>query len=133
MLGDTTAFSSFSVDDTGAARTFYEDVLGLEVVDGPMDGLLGVRLGSGATVMVYEKGEGHQPASFTVLHFPVTDLPGTVDALAAKGVTFERYADLGEVDERGIHSAPDGGPGIAWFTDPAGNVIAVLADEGLSF
>jgi len=133
MLGDTTAFSSFSVDDTGAARTFYEDVLGLEVTDGPMEGLLGVRLGSGATVMVYEKGEGHQPASFTVLHFPVADLPGTVDALAAKGVTFERYPDLGEIDERGIHSAGEG-PGIAWFTDPAGNVMAVLAAyEGLGF
>ena len=87
MLGDSRAFASFSVDDAGTARTFYEDVLGLDVEEGPMEGLLGVHLGSGATVMVYAKGDAHQPATFTVLHFAVEDLAATVDGLAAKGVS----------------------------------------------
>ena len=131
MLGDPSAFASFSVDDPGAARTFYEDVLGLDVEEGPMEGILGVHLGSGATVMVYGKGDAHQPATFTVLHFPVDDLPATVDGLAAKGVTFARYTDLGDVDERGIHTVGDGAPAIARFTDPARNVMAVVSGEGL--
>ena len=97
MLGDSRAFASFSVDDAGTARTFYEDVLGLDVEEGPMEGLLGVHLGSGATVMVYAKGDAHQPATFTVLHFAVEDLAATVDGLAAKGVTFARYPDLADV------------------------------------
>jgi len=131
MLGDSRAFASFSVDDAGTARTFYEDVLGLDVEEGPMEGLLGVHLGSGATVMVYAKGDAHQPATFTVLHFAVDDLAATVDGLAAKGVTFARYPDLADVDDRGVHHAPDGGPDIAWFADPAGNVMAVLSGDGL--
>jgi predicted enzyme related to lactoylglutathione lyase len=131
MLGDAQAFASFSVDDAGTARTFYEDVLGLDVEEGPMAGILVVHLGSGARVMVYAKGDAHQPATFTVLHFPVEDVAATVDGLAAKGVTFARYPDLGEADERGIHHTPDGGPAIAWFADPAGNVMAVMANEGM--
>ncbi len=131
MLGDTQAFASFSVDDAGTARTFYEDVLGLDVEEGPMEGVLVVHLGTGARVMAYAKGDAHQPATFTVLHFPVDDLAATVDALAAKGVTFARYPDLAEVDDRGVHRTPDGGPAIAWFADPAGNVMAVLSRDGL--
>ena len=131
MLGDIEAFASFSVDDAGAARTFYEDVLGLDVEEGPMEGVLIVHLGSGARMMVYAKGDTHQPATFTVLHFPVDDLPATVDGLADKGVRFARFTDLGDVDDRGIHHFSDGAPDIAWFTDTAGNVMAVLARDGL--
>ena len=131
MLGDSQAFASFSVDDAGTARTFYEDVLGLDVEEGPMHGILVVHLGSGARMMVYGKGDAHQPATFTVLHFPVEDVGATVDALAAKGVTFARYPDLADVDERGVHRFADGAPDIAWFADPAGNVMAVLGAAGM--
>ena len=132
MLGDSQGFASFSVDDTGAARTFYENVLGLDVREEAMEGILSLHLGSGAAVMVYPKGDAHVPATYTVLHFPVDDVGATVDGLAAKGVTFARYPDLAEVDERGVHRFADGAPDIAWFTDPAGNIIAVLAAAGLS-
>jgi predicted enzyme related to lactoylglutathione lyase len=133
MLGGTQAFSSFSVDDTGRARTFYEDVLGLDVREEAMEGIITIRLSPGGAVMVYPKGDAHVPAGFTVLNFLASDLPATVDALAAKGVTFVRYPDLGEVDDRGIHRVGEGAPDIAWFTDPAGNVMAVMADPGIAF
>lgn len=131
MLGDSQAFASFSVDDAGSARTFYEDVLGLEVEEGPMHGILVLRLGSGAQMMVYGKGDAHQPATFTVLHFPVEDVGAAVDALAARGVTFARYPEVAHVDERGVHRFADGAPDIAWFTDPAGNVMALLGAPGM--
>jgi predicted enzyme related to lactoylglutathione lyase len=130
MLGDSKAFSGFSVDDTATAREFYEGVLGLDVSDLGMGGLIGLNLAGGATVIVYPKGDAHQPATFTVLNFPVDDLEAAVDALAAKGVTFERYPGIGEADERGIHRGGDQGPDIAWFTDPAGNILSVLSAEG---
>lgn len=129
MLGESKAFSGFSVDDTATAREFYEGVLGLEVSDLGMGGLIGLQLATGATVIVYPKGDAHQPATFTVLNFPVDDIEAAVDALAAKGVTFERYPAIGEADERGIHRGGDQGPDIAWFTDPAGNILSVLSAE----
>ena len=128
MLRDSAGFSGFSVDDTARAREFYEGGLGLEVTDEGMGGLIGLHLAGGATVLVYPKGDAHVPATFTVLNFPVDDLPATVDALAAKGVTFERYPEIAEADERGIHGGGGMGPDIAWFTDPAGNILSVLAD-----
>ncbi len=128
MLRDSKAFSGFSVDDTATARAFYEGVLGLEVSDEGMGGLIGLHLATGAVVLVYPKGDAHRPATFTVLNFPVDDLEATVDALAAEGVTFERYPAIGEADERGIHRGGDAGPDIAWFTDPAGNILSVMAD-----
>jgi predicted enzyme related to lactoylglutathione lyase len=88
-------------------------------------GLLSIDLASGATVMVYAKPT-HQPATFTVLNFPVTDVERAVDDLAARGVQFERY-DGFDQDERGISRGP--GPRIAWFTDPAGNVLSVLEEQ----
>jgi catechol 2,3-dioxygenase-like lactoylglutathione lyase family enzyme len=126
MLKDSKAFSGFSVDDLEAARGFYGDTLGLDVtvVDESM-GLLSINLASGATVMVYAK-PGHQPATFTVLNFPVADVEKAVDDLAAAGVSFERY-DGFDQDDRGISRGP--GPLIAWFTDPAGNVLSVLEDQ----
>jgi catechol 2,3-dioxygenase-like lactoylglutathione lyase family enzyme len=127
MFKDTEAFSGFAVPDVDAAKRFYGETLGLEVSDEEM-GVLGIKLGSGQTVMVYPKDD-HQPANYTMLNFAVDDIDAAVDALAAKGVDFERY-DGFEQDEKGIARASqldEPGPDIAWFTDPAGNILAVLA------
>lgn len=121
MFRDTPAFSGFSVDDIGAAKAFYGDTLGLEVTES--DGMLELRLGGGATVLVYPKPD-HTPATFTILNFPVDDIDRAVDELASAGVRFERYPHLGEQDEKGVYRG--NGPDIAWFTDPAGNVLSVL-------
>ena len=125
-LRESQAFSGFSVDDPAAARSFYADTLGLDVtvVDESM-GLMSLDLAGGGTVMIYAKPT-HQPASYTVLNFPVADVEKAVDALAADGVSFERY-DGFDQDERGISRGP--GPLIAWFTDPAGNVLSVLEEQ----
>jgi predicted enzyme related to lactoylglutathione lyase len=126
MLKDSKAFSGFSVDDLDSARGFYGDTLGLDVtVFDESTGLLSLDLATGARVMVYAK-QTHQPATFTVLNFPVADVEKAVDDLAARGVSFERY-DGFDQDERGISRGP--GPQIAWFTDPAGNVLSVLEEQ----
>lgn len=126
MLDDSPAFSGFSVDDLDRARRFYEETLGLRVSDVPeMGGLLRLNLGSGAQVLVYAKPD-HTPATFTVLNFPVPDVEKAVDELTARGVRFERYEDP-PTDEKGIMRA--GGPLIAWFTDPAGNVFSVIQQD----
>jgi len=128
MFDDARAFSGFSVDDIDAARGFYRDTLGLTVEDNPM-GFLDLKLASGATVLIYAK-QDHVPATFTILNFPVDDIDAAVDALNAAGVTTKIYE--GEfTDERGIarSSGPDRGPDIAWFRDPAGNVLSVLVDS----
>jgi predicted enzyme related to lactoylglutathione lyase len=127
MLGTSAAFASFAVDDIDAARTFYRDTLGLQVDTVEMPGgLLSIALGGGGNLMVYPKPD-YTPATFTVLSFPVDDLDATVDALAAAGVEMTRYPGF-EQDDKGIAR---GGPGpqIAWFTDPAGNILAVLEDS----
>jgi catechol 2,3-dioxygenase-like lactoylglutathione lyase family enzyme len=123
-LAESPAFSGFSVDDPATARAFYEGTLGLPVtvVEGPRGSALRLRLGSGADVYVYTKPD-HTPAAFTVLNFPVPDIAGAVDELTARGVTFQRYEGM-PFDERGIMTG--GGPLIAWFTDPAGNVFSVM-------
>jgi len=126
MLADSPAFSGFSVNDLESARRFYTDTLGLRVADVPeMGGLLRLHLGSGADVLVYAKDD-HTPASFTVLNFPVPDVEQAVDQLGALGVTFEHYENP-PTDEKGIMRA--GGPLIAWFTDPAGNVFSVMQQD----
>jgi catechol 2,3-dioxygenase-like lactoylglutathione lyase family enzyme len=126
MLADSPAFSGFSVNDLESARRFYTDTLGLRVADVPeMGGLLRLHLGSGADVLVYAKDD-HAPASFTVLNFPVPDIEKAVDQLGARGVTFEHYENP-PTDEKGIMRA--GGPLIAWFTDPAGNVFSVMQQD----
>lgn len=123
MLKDSEAFSSFSVDDIPEAKHFYGAVLGLAVEDGPM-GLLVLRPKGGGTVMIYPKGAAHAPAGFTVLNFRVADIDAAVDALAAKGIGFEHYdTDDIRTDARGIMR---GEPAIAWFRDPAGNILSVL-------
>jgi catechol 2,3-dioxygenase-like lactoylglutathione lyase family enzyme len=127
VLADSPAFSGFSVDDPDAARGFYEGTLGLPVtvIEGPRGSSLRVQLGSGATVFVYTKPD-HAPAAFTVLNFPVPDIAAVVDRLASRGVTFQRYEGM-PFDERGIMTG--GGPLIAWFTDPAGNVFSVMQQD----
>ena len=113
-------FSGFAVDDLPAARTFYADTLGLEVTENEM-GMLELHLGE-ATVLIYPR-PGHVPAQYTILNFPAVDIEAAVDALTAKGVVFQQYPDMG-TDDKGIFR--HGGPLIAWFTDPAGNVLSVL-------
>jgi predicted enzyme related to lactoylglutathione lyase len=126
MLKDSKAFSGFSVDDIPKAKAFYGDSLGLEVTEA--NGMLTLHLGSGGTVLVYPK-PNHEPASFTVLNFPVDDIEAAVDALAERGVEFQHYegTDL-QTDPKGIFRG--GGPLIAWFTDPAGNVLSVVDNAG---
>ena len=128
MFASSPAFSSFAVDDTAKARSFYADTLGLQVEDLGMGGLLGLRLAGGGQVMVYPKPD-YAPASYTVLSFPVADLDKAVDDLVAAGVTMERY-DGFDQDDRGI-ARDSGGPAIAWFKDPAGNICAVLDQAGM--
>lgn len=122
MLSNSEAFSSFAVNDLAAARQFYGETLGLTVDDGPM-GTATLRLAGDTQILIYPKAN-HTPASFTILNFSVDDIDRTVDALAERGVTFERYDGFNQ-DEKGIAHG-GGGPSIAWFTDPAGNVLSVL-------
>jgi catechol 2,3-dioxygenase-like lactoylglutathione lyase family enzyme len=123
MLKDSKAFSGFSVNDIAKARTFYGKTLGLDVSDGPM-GSLDLNLAGGSHVFVYPK-ENHEPATFTILNFPVANIEKAVDALTATGVQFEHY-DIpgGAQDKKGIMRGE--GPAIAWFKDPAGNILSVL-------
>jgi catechol 2,3-dioxygenase-like lactoylglutathione lyase family enzyme len=123
MFGETQAFSGFSVDDVERVRDFYAGTLGLRTSD--ENGMLVLHLGGGGTVLIYPKGDDHRPAGFTVLNFPVEDVEAAVDALIAAGVTMERYPGIPGADEKGIHRGM--GPDIAWFTDPAGNVLSVLS------
>jgi predicted enzyme related to lactoylglutathione lyase len=127
MFKNTKAFSSFSVNDITKAKNFYGDILGIDVKSLPMgdEGLLELHIAGGIPVMVYPK-PNHMPATYTVLNFPVDDVEKAVDELTAKGVKFEHY-DMPELktDAKGI-ARGGGGPDIAWFTDPAGNILSVL-------
>ncbi|WP_351224638.1 VOC family protein [Streptomyces sp. NPDC002133] len=120
MLGDNREFSGFSVDGLEKAKQFYGGTLGLRVSED--NGLLTLHLAGDTNVPVYPK-DGHTPAAFTLLDFPVDDIDRVVGELVARGVTFERYEGF-EQDEKGIHRGR--GPEIAWFKDPAGNVLSVL-------
>jgi catechol 2,3-dioxygenase-like lactoylglutathione lyase family enzyme len=120
MLKDSHAFSGFSSNDIPKAREFYTETLGLEVTEA--NGMLTLNLAGGGKVLIYPKDD-HEPASFTVLNFPVKDIDAAVDGLTKAGVEFERYEGAGQ-DERGI--AREYPPPIAWFKDPAGNILAVL-------
>ena len=123
-LATVPAFGGFSVDDLAAACEFYAGVLGLDVSEA--NGLLTLHLHSGRDVLVYPKPD-HAPATFTILNFPVPDVGAAVAHLSARGVRFERYDGFAQ-DDRGILRDPNGPP-IAWFTDPARNVLAVLQDD----
>jgi predicted enzyme related to lactoylglutathione lyase len=120
MFKDSPAFSGFSTNDIPAAKTFYGDTLGLDVTE--ENGMLNLSFAGGGHGLIYPKPD-HEPATFTVLNFPVDDVEGTVDLLTAAGVVFERYPWANQ-DERGIMH--DQGPAIAWFKDPAGNILSVI-------
>ncbi|HMJ96405.1 MAG TPA: VOC family protein [Thermoleophilaceae bacterium] len=123
MLADSKAFSGFAVPDIEAAREFYADTLGLEVsVEERGLPLLTLHLAGDRPTMIYPKPD-FQPATYTVLNFPVDDVEAAVDELSARGVQFEKYDGIDQ-DEKGI--ARGQGPDIAWFKDPAGNILAVL-------
>jgi catechol 2,3-dioxygenase-like lactoylglutathione lyase family enzyme len=123
MFAQTKAFSGFAVPDLEQAREFYESTLGLNVSED--NDLLVLHLAGGRDTLVYPKPD-HQPATYTILNFQVDDIDETVDQLTQRGVQFERYDGL-EQDEKGISRSP-AGPPIAWFTDPAGNILSVLED-----
>jgi catechol 2,3-dioxygenase-like lactoylglutathione lyase family enzyme len=122
MFENTKAFSGFAVDDLEAAKKFYAETLGVRVSE--ENGLLFLHLAGDRDTLVYPK-PGHRPADYTILNFQVDDIEQAVDDLTARGVAFERYAGTEmETDEKGIFRK--GGPLIAWFTDPAGNVLSVI-------
>ena len=123
MFENTKAFSGFAVDDLERARRFYGETLGIKTSE--QYGLMTLHLAGDRDTLVYPRA-GYTPASFTILNFPVDDIEAAVDELTARGVRFERYEGM-EQDERGI--ARGGGPYIAWFTDPAGNILSVLQDR----
>jgi catechol 2,3-dioxygenase-like lactoylglutathione lyase family enzyme len=119
MLADSPAFSGFSVDDIVRAKAFYADTLGLSVTE--ENGMLTLHLGGDRPTLVYPKKD-HRPATYTILNFPVADIDAAVDELVGRGVTFEKYEWID--DPKGIQREYP--PPIAWFTDPAGNIISVI-------
>ena len=125
MLKNSKAFGGFSVGDLSQAKSFYHDVLGLDVEEMEM-GLLAIHLKSGGEVIIYPK-PNHTPATFTVLNFPVDDIDQVVETLTSKGIRFEQYSGEIKTDEKGI-CRESGGPLIAWFKDPAGNILSVLQE-----
>jgi catechol 2,3-dioxygenase-like lactoylglutathione lyase family enzyme len=120
MFRNSHAFSGFSSNDIAKAKQFYGETLGVDVAE--ENGMLSLRLAGGGRVLIYPK-DNHEPATFTVLNFPVENINEAVDALTAAGVQFERYEGMGQ-DERGI--VREYPPAIAWFKDPAGNILSVL-------
>ncbi len=125
MIDSSKAFSSFSVSDIAAAKAFYGEKLDMKVEDREME-TLQLHLGSGARVLIYPKGAQHEPASFTVLNLPVGNIDSAVDDLIQRGIKFEQYTGETGTDAKGIFRG--GEPLIAWFKDPAGNVISVMQE-----
>jgi len=126
MFKNTKAFSGFSVDDLQKAKQFYGEVLGLEVSENMG---LELHIAGGTHILVYPK-PNHIPATFTILNFPVDNIEQAVEALRKKGVIFEQYDDPIKTGEDGIFRG--GGPNIAWFKDPAGNILSVLEEKSES-
>jgi predicted enzyme related to lactoylglutathione lyase len=124
MFRETKAFSGFSVDDIPKAKAFYSQTLGLDVTE--QNGMLQLHIAGGNPIIVYPK-PNHVPATFTILNFPVDDIDEAVDELTKRGVQFEIYDEPElKTDPRGI--ARGNGPSIAWFKDPAGNILSVLQE-----
>ncbi len=121
MFKDTSAFSGFAVPDLAAAKAFYGGQLGLDVRDND-EGTISLQIAGGTSILVYPKPD-FVPATYTVLNFPVPDIDKAVDDLVAAGIEMQHYPGLG--DAKGIARDPRG-PQIAWFTDPAGNILSVL-------
>lgn len=125
MFKNTKAFSGFSVNDLQKAQEFYSQALGLDVSESY--GLLRLHIAGGTTILIYPK-ENHTPATFTILNFPVDNIEQAVDELTRRGVQFESYNEGDLVtDDKGIFRG--GGPKIAWFKDPAGNILSVLEES----
>ena len=122
------SFSTFSIDDVAAAKDFYGSTLGIEVTD-EKEGGLGLRLGK-RNVYLYPK-EDHQPASFTVLNFPVTDIDAAVAELRSRGIELESYGGDIATDDKGIFRGGEKGmgPNIAWFKDPSGNILSLIEQK----
>ncbi|MCX2452586.1 VOC family protein [Pedobacter sp. PLR] len=126
MLKNSKSFSSFSVDDLERARAFYGGVLGLDLKDDPM-GILELHVNGSSPIVIYPK-RNHEPATFTVLNFPVQSVEEAVEQLGKKGVLFEHYEEEGfKTDEKGVFRGE--GPVIAWFKDPAGNILSILENN----
>jgi catechol 2,3-dioxygenase-like lactoylglutathione lyase family enzyme len=124
MFKSGKAFSSFAVDDVGKAKDFYGRILGLDVAES--DGMLTLQTGGGSDVLVYSKPD-HEPATFTVLNLPVESVDRAIEELTGQGVQFEIYHGNGiETDDRGVFVGD--GPRIAWFKDPAGNILSVIEE-----
>ena len=126
MFKHSKAFSGFSVDDLQKAKEFYSETLGLTVVDNPM-GLIELHFNDATRIIAYPK-PNHVPATFTILNFPVDNIDETVDKLTSLGVQFEQYDGNIRTDEKGICRS-DQGTSIAWFKDPAGNILSVIEEE----
>jgi predicted enzyme related to lactoylglutathione lyase len=124
MFENTKAFSGFAVDDIGAAKRFYSETLGIRVSE-LGNGLLTLHIAGDRDIIVYPKSD-HEPATYTILNFPVDDIDRAVEELSLQGISFLRYDGFSQ-DEKGI-ARGDEGPPIAWFTDPAGNILAVLEE-----
>lgn|SRR5687768_15725625 len=127
MFKQTKAFSSFSVNDLQKAKTFYQQTLGLEVAEDTTMSMLTLHITGSNGVIIYPK-PNHTPATFTVLNFPVSNIDTAVDELTKRGVRFLQYEGELQTDEKGIFRSDDKsrGPNIAWFEDPAGNILSVL-------
>jgi catechol 2,3-dioxygenase-like lactoylglutathione lyase family enzyme len=125
IIKNSRAFSGFSTNDIPKAKEFYGTTLGLDVTE--ENGMLTLKFPGGHTVIIYPKGDDHRPATFTVLNLQVDDIDRAVDELTAAGVTFERYGEDAGQDERGIARAYP--PPIAWFKDPAGNILSVIQTD----
>jgi catechol 2,3-dioxygenase-like lactoylglutathione lyase family enzyme len=125
MLAESRAFSGFAVDDLQKAREFYGETLGLKTTALDEEELLQLDLAGDRPTLIYLKPD-FEPATYTILNFPVEDMDSAVDELTARGVTFERYEGFDQ-DEKGINRGP--GPRIAWFKDPAGNILSVLEQQ----
>ena len=128
MFKNTKAFSGFSVNDVQKAKEFYGQTLGLEVSETPEG--LALKIAGGGQVFIYPK-PNHEPATFTILNFPVDDIDEAVDQLTKLGVRFEKYEGEMKTDEKRIFRGADRGqgPNIAWFKDPAGNILSVLQEK----
>lgn len=125
MFKNSKAFSGFSVDDLQKAKHFYEGTLGLDVEELPM-GILELKISGGNSVIIYPK-PNHEPATYTVLNFPVDNIEEAVDELSRAGVQFQQYEGDIKTNEKGICRSTEG-PDIAWFKDPAGNILSVLEE-----
>lgn len=129
MFKNTKAFSGFSVNDILKAKEFYSKILGIEVKDNPM-GLIELHIAGGNYIIVYPK-PNHEPATFTILNFPVKNIDEAVDELTSKGIVFEQYEGQIKTDKKGISRSGDvsKGPNVAWFKDPAGNILSVIEQK----